>query len=395
MFAALLAAALTVAGCGSSGGGDSADSAAKGDRAPALSGPAAGGQNAAPDGKGAGSASGGAAADAGGGTPGSKTPTAPSASTSPSYLVRTAELTVSTPHVERQLDTARGYAVRAGGYAGDEDTTVDGAGHAESSVQLRVPATAYDQVLTELAGLGKLLNRSANVEDVTGQVVDVASRIKSQQASVARVRALMDRADRLSDVVTLESELSTRESALEALEAQQASLTSRTDLATITLRLTEPPVRPAPPKPAAHDGFWTSVGHALGDGWHAFYVTVRLLLIVLSVVLPFAAVALLGWFGYRLARRALWTPARGGGHLSLRAPDGRPRPAARSGRTPGESPASPDTPDSPGSPVDGPRQPSRAGAAEPVGEAGERGQGAERPGGPLGRDAGQESRDDR
>ena len=60
------------------------------------------------------------------------------------------------------------------------------------------------------------LDRTAKAEDVTDQVVDVDSRIKSQRASVARVRELMDRATKLSDVVELEGELSNREADLEA-----------------------------------------------------------------------------------------------------------------------------------------------------------------------------------
>ncbi|MYS22415.1 DUF4349 domain-containing protein, partial [Streptomyces sp. SID4948] len=210
------------------------------------------------------------------------------------YLVRTAQLSVRTPHVERQLAAARACAADAGGYAGDEDTSVDAHGRTASSVQLRVPPAAYDRVLTELAGLGTLLGRKVSVQDVTGQVVDVNSRIASQRASLVRLRALMDHAQQLSAIVSLENELTTRETNLEALEAQQASLKSRTDLATITLRLSEPPARPAAPKPPRHHSFGASVGDALGDGWHAFWVTLRGALVALSVALPFLAVALLG-----------------------------------------------------------------------------------------------------
>ncbi|MEE4542526.1 DUF4349 domain-containing protein [Streptomyces sp. V4-01] len=304
--ALVLAGLLALAGCGSAGS-DASSKAAN----PAV-------------------ASGGGAADANGGAGGGSqdsaagdasrpTGAAPGASgraagpagappAAPAYLVRTADLTVQTPHVRQQLDRAREYAVEAGGYPGDEDTTVDARGHAASTVQLRVPPSAYDRLLTELGGLGTLLDRKVAVKDVTGQVVDVQSRIRSQQASVARVRKLMDQAGSLTDVVTLESELSTRESDLEALEAQQASLKSQTGLATVTLRLTEPPVKAAPPeKPVRKkgDGLGTTVGHAAGDGWHAFYVTVRALLVVIVVVLPFAVVLVLGWFVFRRVRGRL------------------------------------------------------------------------------------------
>jgi len=301
LFAVLLAAALTVTGCGASDGG-STDSAA----APAK----------AADGSSTADSSADSSADTSGDTSGDPADSSPGTATSgapgtggstpaTTYLVRTAQLSVRTPHVAQRLDKARELAVQAGGYAGDENTSVDSQGRTSSTVQLRVPPAGYDQLLDDLAALGTLVDRQVTVEDVTGQVVDVDSRIKSQQASVARVRALMDQATKLSDIVTLESELSTRESDLESLEAQQSALKSRTDLATITLRLTEPPAKPAASGKTHHDSIWTSLGHALGNGWHAFYVTLRALLIVLLVVLPFLALALLTWFGYRTVRRIL------------------------------------------------------------------------------------------
>lgn len=324
--ALLLAGLLALTGCGSAGGHDDAASkAANPAVAPRAGGSQAGGSQdgsagSAPTAPGATQRT----APGAGGSGATNHGTAPAA---PTYLVRTAQLTVRTPHVEEQLDRAREYAVQAGGWAGDENTTVDTAGHADSTVQLRVPPAAYDRLLTELGSLGTLLDRKVSVQDVTGQVVDVQSRIKSQQASVARVRKLMDQAGSLSDVVTLESELSSRESDLEALEAQQTSLRSQTGLATVTLHLTEPPAKAAPPKKPAQkkgDGFWTTVGHAARDGWHALYVTLRVVLVVIVAVLPFAVVLALGWllfralsrrFRRRFPRRPVTAPGSPWGHL--------------------------------------------------------------------------------
>jgi hypothetical protein len=328
--ALLLAASLAVAGCDASSHDSASDAAPniaqnRAGGAPQSGGPAdsaSGAKSGANSGTGATSGSTGS----NGSSSGRKTP-APA----PSYLVRTADISVRTPHVADQLTKARQLAVAAGGYSGDENTTTDSRGSLESTVQLRVPPAAYDKLLDDLAALGTQLSRKVSVEDVTGQVVDVDSRIKTQQASVARVRKLMDQAGSIADVVSLENELTTRESALESLEAQQASLRSRTDLATVTLHLTPPPAKPAAPKPAKkHDGFWQSVGNALGGGWHAFYLTVRGVLVVVSAILPFLALALLAWFAFRLVRR-WWprsTPVAGddgntllGSLLSPRTPD--------------------------------------------------------------------------
>ncbi len=288
----LLAAALAVAGCsagGDSGGSSDSRAAARG---------SAGGQ-ARRDAPGTG---GGAASPTGGAAFGAKATAPPKAT---SQVIRTAALTVEVPDVPKALDAARAAAEDAGGYVGDETTTRDGEGHEQTRVVRRVPAGRYDQVLTALQGTGTLVERTARAQDVTDQVVDVDSRIRSQRASVARVRALMDKADDLSEVVRLEGELSRREADLESLLAQQASLKDRTRLATITLSLSE---KPADDKAGAHDepGFTD----ALGGGMDVFATLVRWLVLALGALLPFAvtaAVLLLVWL--RLVRPRLPPPS--------------------------------------------------------------------------------------
>ncbi|MFE0809138.1 DUF4349 domain-containing protein [Streptomyces sp. NPDC058794] len=286
--AVLLAAALALTGC-SAGGDDSAgsgaDSAAK---------------EAAPSGVSDRQGAEGGRAEGGG----AKEPKAAA-----SHVIRTASLTVQVEDVPKALGQARATTENAGGYVGDETTRRDGEGRERTRVVLRVPVDSYQDVLDDLEGTGKLLDRSAKAEDVTGQVVDVESRIKSQRASVIRVRELMDRATKLSDVVTLEGELSSRQAELEALLAQQASLKDRTSLATITLSLSETPVERA--EKDDDPGFTD----ALAGGWDAFVTMLRWLAVAVGAVLPFAAVAallVLLWLRVvrpRLPRRTAPVPA--------------------------------------------------------------------------------------
>ncbi|WP_393077028.1 DUF4349 domain-containing protein [Streptomyces sp. LN704] len=290
----LLVSSLALAGCGSAGDGatSSSDKAASGDQ---KAGPGA--QEAVP-----GAADGAASDKAASGAGGSRSTGAPRLETS--GIIRTAFLTVQVKDVPKALDEARVTATGAGGFVGDETTTRDGGGHERTRVVLRVPTDRYDQVLADLGGAGKILERTAKAQDVTDQVVDVESRITSQRASVARVRGLMDRAAKLSDVVALEGELSSRESDLEALLARQSSLKDRTSLATITLSLSETPVRKAAEK-NSEPGFVD----ALAGGWDAFVTTLRWIAMVLGAVLPFAvcaAVLVVLWLRFgrsRLPRR--------------------------------------------------------------------------------------------
>ncbi|MEU9559330.1 DUF4349 domain-containing protein [Streptomyces fumanus] len=265
----LLAAALALTGCSAAGdsGADGADKAA-GARADSQAGSGAGYEG----GK-------GRAADDG-------KASAPPKLT-PDHVIHTASLTVEVENVPKALARARAATESAGGYVGEESTARDEEGAEYTEVVLRVPVGAYDKVLAGLEGTGRLVERDAEARDVTDQVVDVDSRVKTQRASVARIRELMDRATKLSDVVTLEGELSNRQAELESLLARQASLKDRTDLATITLSLSE---RPAGRDDGSDDPGFTD---ALAGGWDAFVTVLRWVVVAAGAVLPFAAALLL------------------------------------------------------------------------------------------------------
>ncbi|MEU8708805.1 DUF4349 domain-containing protein [Streptomyces sp. NPDC048565] len=216
------------------------------------------------------------------------------------HVIRTATLSVEVKSVPDAVEAARGAAEDAGGLVADESTRRVDDTHDGSRLVLRVPQAGYEEVLSGLAGSGKLLSRTSNAKDVTGEVVDVESRIATQRASVARVRDLMDKAGELSDVVTLEGELSSRQADLESLLAQQASLKDRTTLATITLELSEPDAK-AEESDEEDPGFVD----ALSGGWGAFVTTLRWIGVAIGAMAPFLATAAVVVLLWRLLRRRL------------------------------------------------------------------------------------------
>ncbi|MFC5173514.1 DUF4349 domain-containing protein [Streptomyces mutomycini] len=240
------------------------------------------------------------------------------------HVIRTATLYVEVKSVPKAVAAARGVAEGAGGLVAEESTERVDDTHDASHLVLRVPQARYDEVLSSLAGTGKLLSRTSNAKDVTGQVVDVESRIATQRASVARVRDLMDKAEKLTDVVTLEGELSSRQADLESLLSQQASLKDRTSLATITLDLSEPEGNTEDPE---EEG--TDFVDALSAGWDAFVTMLRWIAVAIGATAPFLAAAAVLVLLWRLLR----------GRLSRRR-TAAPRPATE----PSEAPPAPQAP---------------------------------------------------
>jgi hypothetical protein len=308
--AAVLVVALSACSGGSSGGGSS--SAGSADSAGLKAAPRA----AAP------SAAGGSAFDNGAvtSTSGSTTRTAARIVPVTRSIVYKGSITVRVQDLTDAVNRAEALANGSGGLVAQEQTTEDPRhrGYGQATLTLRVPPADFGHTLDALGDLGRELDRSRSAEDVTTQVADVDSRVRSAQASVARVRTLLSRATTVGEVVRIESELSQRESDLESLQAQQKALAGLTDLATVAVTFVTPSHHVAPPVHPAHH---RELGFVAGlrGGWDAFAAAVTVALTVVGAVLPFLVLVLLVGLPAVMQlrrRRSAGTSALAGGDTS-------------------------------------------------------------------------------
>ncbi|TDW91559.1 DUF4349 domain-containing protein [Kribbella sp. VKM Ac-2566] len=170
------------------------------------------------------------------------------------------------------------------GQVASEDTGSDSDGKiTRSNLVLKVPTKSFETAIQRLSDLGKRTQIHQESTDVTEQVVDVASRIESQRASLDRMRALMAKANTIGEIVSVESELTRREADLESLLAKQKNLALQTDLATLTLTLTEKGKPPAITEPKEDKGFVAG----LKSGWNAFTAAFTSIATAVGALLPF------------------------------------------------------------------------------------------------------------
>lgn len=218
------------------------------------------------------------------------------------YKIQIARMTVAVKgakNVSPEADQAEAIAMQAGGEVDSDDRT--SGPQASATLLLRVPPDTLTDTLTQLSGLGKEQMRTLSTSDVTQQVADVNSRVRSAQDSIARLRVLFDHATKIGDIIQLESELSSREADLESLQAQQRALARQTSMASITLSLVtavKPP--PAPPKPAPkqHENAFVT---GLERGWHGFSAAAAWIAQAVATLLPFVVLLVVLGFALRLA----------------------------------------------------------------------------------------------
>ncbi|MGI5247228.1 DUF4349 domain-containing protein [Dactylosporangium sp. CA-139066] len=306
--AAATAVVLALSGCGSSGKSDSASSAdrpaapAAADNGAAGAGPADQRQLQA-GGQGQEKAGGEAQNQAQSGTE-QKAPD--NIDTSERAIIYAGTMTVQVKDVNEAAAKAIAFATGAGGFVGGDNRQING-DSSTATLTLRVPAAKFSATLDQIKTIGDEESRQLSAQDVTDQVVDVESRIQTAQASVDRIRALLARAQTISEITSLESELSRRESDLESLQARKRRLDGLTALSTITVFLHGPH---APAVSKEDTGILVGLRH----GWDAFVASLRVALTVLGWLLPWLVFVggpayLIVWL-YRRYRRTHPRPLR-------------------------------------------------------------------------------------
>jgi hypothetical protein len=158
-------------------------------------------------------------------------------------IIFTADLTVAVPDVATAGEEATRQIQLLGGFLFGQRTTGDPT--PMSILTFKVSPDDFQEALDRLGSIGDLRSQNVSADDVTERIVDVQSRINTAEASVERLRALLDAAVDIKTIVELENELLERETLLETMRGSLRTLEDQVALATIVLTITEAESRPA------------------------------------------------------------------------------------------------------------------------------------------------------
>ena len=150
-------------------------------------------------------------------------------------IIKTGEVTVEVADVPATVGRVRAFALELGGYVGGSQA---GSGDQGATLTLRVPAARFDEALDRLRDLdGEVIAEATRESDVTRQVIDLGARIANLEASEASYRVLLERAERIEDVLAVQSRLDGVRGEIEQLEAQLQEIEGDADLSTLTVSL--------------------------------------------------------------------------------------------------------------------------------------------------------------
>lgn len=172
-------------------------------------------------------------------------------------IMRSAQIGIVVPEVEPAIGRLRAIASSAGGYVSASNTRIEryhdnlGAEYerAHATLTLAVRVEAFDAALTSLRALGKVESENGTSQDVTEEYVDHAANLKALYATEGRVLTMLERATTLPDTLMLQKELTGIRSQIERIEGRQRFLQNRSDMSSIAVTLSAPPVVVATPTP--------------------------------------------------------------------------------------------------------------------------------------------------
>lgn len=162
-------------------------------------------------------------------------------------IISNASLSIEVEPVEPAIDQVRAIAEGLGGfveqlssYGSDKDQ--------QANLTVRVPQDQFFTAVDRIEALGKVQGRNLGSEDVSEQFIDLEARLKSSLREEESLLGLLERAEKVAEILTIERELSRVRSDIERAQGQLNFLERRVDLSTISVSLFPPGSRlPEPP----------------------------------------------------------------------------------------------------------------------------------------------------
>lgn len=161
-------------------------------------------------------------------------------------LITTMNLSAETEHFDALMGTLENQITALGGYVENSEQwngSVDYYGNRindrSASLTVRIPAEKLNSFLTIMEENSNITNKSKSVEDVTLAYVDLESHKKALLTEEERLLELMEMAETVEDLITIEDKLANVRYQLESMESQLRTYDNKINYSTVYLNIQE------------------------------------------------------------------------------------------------------------------------------------------------------------
>ena len=158
------------------------------------------------------------------------------------------------------------------------------------NLTVRIPTKDFSNFLNSMEGTGKVLNRSTYVENITRQYLSVSTDIESYQIQQRRLLEMMETAQTVEDMITIESRLSEVERQLRQSEIELANMNTDIEYSTVYVTIREVMEYTPDETGIVISNFWNRLVLMFKYSWKYFIYLVQQVILFLVRIFPFVVV---------------------------------------------------------------------------------------------------------
>lgn len=216
-------------------------------------------------------------------------------------LIRTVDMSVETKKYDELMGKVESTVLQMGGYIQNMDSSNGSiysynSGTRWANMTVRIPKDRVNEFLTFVEGETNVVRRSENVEDVTLNYTDLESRKKALKIEYDRLLALLEKAEYLEDIITLEDRLSNVRYEMERIESSLRGYDDKIDFGTVNINISEVEEL----TPAVEETLSERMRRGFEDSIDTIVEDAQDLAVVIVVNLPYIAILLIGFVIYVL-----------------------------------------------------------------------------------------------
>jgi hypothetical protein len=215
-------------------------------------------------------------------------------------LVRRASLQIRVQDLDTAEKSVNGIMEKHGAYASSTNVSENSRSYA-----IRVPASSYNVLLSDVNGIGRLLYKNESAEDVTLHYYDLEGRLATKRELLKTYQSYLGKAKSIEEILSVEEKIAGLEDEIDGTGRELRNLANQVDYSTVNLEISGPVTTPSYSAPTLWErvsGLFSSFGEFVST------VLVVLLGIVVYGIPSLLILTLLFWvlFGRIGLLKKLW-----------------------------------------------------------------------------------------